>query len=67
MNSPYMSTGKMHSAAQITVTQNGLAPGKANGACVAISTASGSEMNETFRAMFDPNEISRTRPVAWRV
>ena len=48
----------------MTVTQNGLAPGNADGACVAIRTASGSEMNETLSAMLEPIEISRTNPVA---
>ena len=57
----------MHSTAQITATQNGLAPGNDAGACVAISTASGIETNETFSAMLDAGEMSRTRPDACRV
>ena len=46
---PYSSVGTMHSTTQMTVTQNGFAPGKENGASVATSAASGSETNETFR------------------
>ena len=57
----------MHATAQMTVTQNGLAPGNADGACVAISTASGIETNEMFSAMLENGEMSRTRPEACRV
>ncbi len=60
---PYSNVGTMQSTTQMTVTQNGLAPGKENGASVATRAASGSETNETFSAMFDPTEISRTSPV----
>src|SRR4051794_5291392 len=56
----------MHSRAQITVTQNGLAPGNDAGACVATSTASGIETNEMFRITFALGEMSRTRPDDWR-
>jgi hypothetical protein len=48
----------------MTVTQNGLAPGNAAGAWVAIRTARGSEIKETLSAMLEPIEISRTNPVA---
>ena len=57
----------MQSTPANTVTQNGLAPGNADGACVAISTASGIEMNETLRAIPAPGEMSLTSPEAWRV
>lgn len=57
----------MHRIPANTVTQNGLAPGKAEGACVAISTARGIDTNETLSAIPAPGEMSRTRPDACRV
>jgi hypothetical protein len=54
----------MQSTPANTVTQNGLAPGNADGAWVAISTASGIETNETLRAIPEPGEISLTSPDA---
>ena len=50
----------------MTTAHTMLAPGKANGAWVAISAASGREMKETFRAMLLLIPISRTSPVACR-
>ena len=50
-----------------TQTQNGLAPGKADGAWVATRTASGSETNETFSAIPAPGEMSLTSPELVRV
>src|SRR3954470_785805 len=55
-------TGAMHSTAQMTVVQNGLAPGNDAGAWVATSTASGIETKEMLRMTFALGEMSRTSP-----
>ena len=60
------SVGKIESAAAITCTQTGLAPGNADGAAVALRTRSGSDMNESVMATFEEMDISRTRPLLCR-
>ena len=57
----------MHTAAQMSVTQNGEAPGNAEGASVATSAANGMETKAMLRAMLDPGAMSRTSPEDWRV